>query len=1489
MKKFLTFLLLFLVITSSGIFAQSACPQVTIAPASSICSGQCENLTATVQGSVATTSYNVSNIAYAPYAFTGGNPVLVNIDDTWSSVVTMPFCFQFFGNTYTQFVIGSNALISFDITQANAYCQWPINAAIPTNTNPMNSIMAPYHDIDPSVGTPTSATDINWAVYGTAPCRYMVVNWNDVAMFSCTTLIATSQLVLHETTNIIDVYIQNKPLCASWNAGAAIEGIQNSTGTVAYWVAGRNYPTQWTASNDGKRFTPSGAPQYTLNWTGPSGNLGSANPLNVCPTTTSTYTCTVTNTTCAGNVVVSSTVTVPVTSGLTVAGTQINSTSCLACNGSATTTVTAGTGPFTYAWTPSGGNAATSNNLCVGTYTCTVTGAGGCTGTQVFTITGPSPPTSTQAMTNVTCNGGCNGTGTITPNPAGAYTYAWSPSGGTAATASGLCAGTYTVTATNAGGCTTTQTITITQPTVLAATVSTTAATCGGNNGSATVSPSGGTGPYSYSWAPSGGTGATANSLVAGTYTCTVTDASGCTTTATAIVGSSGGITAATTATVNVSCNGGTNGSSTASPTGGTGPYTYAWSPSGGNAATANNLAAGNYTCTITDANGCIATTTVTITQPVALTAIQAHTNVTCNGGNNGSATVTASGGTGPYTYAWSPSGGNAATANNLAAGNYTCTITDANGCTTTQLFTITQPTLLTSTNSTTLATCGNSNGSATVTASGGTGPYTYSWSPAGGNAATANNIPAGTYTCTITDASGCTQTSIATVNNSGGPVATMSAPTNVSCFGGNNGSANVTVAGGTVPFTYSWSPIGGTSATGANLTAGNYTVTVTDANGCITTSSAVITQPTALTITGTSSNVDCFGNSTGTASVIPGGGSPAYTYAWSPAGGNAANANPLTAGSYTCTVTDLDGCIITQTFSITEPPQLTLAVAGFNVTCFNACDGQIVSIPSGGVPGYTFNWSTGCSAASCNNICAGNYTCTVTDANGCIITNSATVTQPTALSIATSEVDAHCNQSDGSATATGSGGTGTLNYQWTGGPSNANWNNISAGTYWIIVTDQNNCIDSTSVTVNNIAGVNASLQSVSNISCNGACNGIITGTSSGGTGILTYSWSPSGGNTLTTNPVCAGNYTLTVTDAVGCTATFTAAVTQPPPLTVTATANPPSLCAGSSTSISCPPAGGTPAYNITWMPGNLSGANQTVSPNVTTTYSVVVTDANGCMDSTNVTVTVNANPVATLAGDSLSGCAPHCVNFSDLSTVSNGNITQWSWDFGDGNNSTSQNPVHCYITAGNYTIILTVSTSTGCTNTITMNNYISVFAIPVADFTSSPQPTTELDPTLFFTDASQNASSWMWNFGDTTNATSILQSPSYMYGGPGCFDVTLTVTSSNGCMDSTVHPICIDPDVTIFVPNAFTPNGDGVNETFFAQGVGIDPDKFELWIFDRWGNLIFYSKDMNKGWNGKVQGHEDLCQIDTYVWKIKAVDVLGHKHNLIGKVSLVR
>ena len=343
--------------------------------------------------------------------------------------------------------------------------------------------------------------------------------------------------------------------------------------------------------------------------------------------------------------------------------------------------------------------------MCAGSYTVSVHDANGCTGTASVDITQPAVLTASIVVTDALCFGG---TGSETCTPAGgtaAYAYAWAPSGGNNATAPGLSAGNYTVTVTDHDGCTATASATVTQPTLLTASMGHPAyPPCNGGTGSVTVTPGGGTPNYTYAWTPAGGTNATGTGLTAGNYTVTVTDHNGCTASATILITQPTVVTATMGVPTAPLCNGGT-GSVTVTPGGGTPNYTYAWAPSGGNNATAS-LSAGNYTVTVTDHDGCTATSSITITQPAALTATTSFTHASCNL-PNGTATATPAGGVGPYGYLWVPSGETNATATGLTAGSYTVTVTDMNHCTFSTSVTVTQPPAVTaSISATTGATC---------------------------------------------------------------------------------------------------------------------------------------------------------------------------------------------------------------------------------------------------------------------------------------------------------------------------------------------------------------------------------------------------------------------------------------------------------------------------------------------------------------------------------------------------------------------------------------------------------------------------------------------------------------------------------------------------------------------------------------------------------------------------------------------------------------
>ena len=410
------------------------------------------------------------------------------------------------------------------------------------------------------------------------------------------------------------------------------------------------------------------------------------------------------------------------------------------------------------------------------------------------------------------------------------------------------------------------------------------------------------------------------------------------------------------TSSTNVTCFGGNNGSAVVATNNGSAPYTYTWSPIGGNTSTGTNLTAGNYTVTSQDALGCKKTATVVIIQPTNIIATPSFTNITCYGANNGSASVSATGGASGFTYTWMPTGGNSSSATNLSPGTYSVFVSDANTCQKSVSLTISQPTsALTSTINSTNAVCG-SLGSATVSTTGGTPNYSYSWAPSGGSGNNANSLTVGFYTVTITDNNNCVNTATTHITSPSGPTVTVS-NTSVSCFGGNDGSATATVVGGATPYLYNWLSSGGTNNTATNLTAGNYTLTTTDFNGCMDVSYISITQPPQIILTLSPNQLICIGQSATLASTVS--SSSSYTVNWQPnnSNGNSITVSPTTLTTYTAIATTSNGCISAPAIvTVSVTPTISLTASSNAIVC-NGASITLTTLVTGGNGNYQYSW----------------------------------------------------------------------------------------------------------------------------------------------------------------------------------------------------------------------------------------------------------------------------------------------------------------------------------------------------------------------------------------------------------------------------------------------------------------------------------------------------------------------------------------------------
>jgi len=452
--------------------------------------------------------------------------------------------------------------------------------------------------------------------------------------------------------------------------------------------------------------------------------------------------------------------------------------------------------------------------------------------------------------------------------------------------------------------------------------------------------------------------------------------------------------------------------------------------------------------------------------------------DINCFGANNGSISVTkTSGGKTPYTYAWTPSGATTTSISNLSPGAYTLTVSDGSGQVINRSFTIIQPTLIVPNLSFVSVSCnGKNDGTASVAPSGGIAPYTVFWSD-GVIGLNRTRMTPGAYSVTVRDANGCPVTQNFTILEPTVITTAVSSQSNVTVYGGNDGSATVSVSGGTAPYTYAWSPSGGTTDTATNLAAGTYSVLITDANGCTTTQSVVITQPAIPydILLVSQQNISCNGANDGGITVNVTGGTPPYNYVWSNGGGNTATISNLAAGTYTLTVTDSDSSILTKSYVITEPTVLNVTGSLTNVTCNGLGNGTATASVTGGTSPYTYFWSNGMTSASANNLVAGTYSVTVTDANNCKATTSVTIAQPGVLSVTPAVTNVSCSgQVDGSVSLTVNGGAAPFSYLWSSGQTTANINGLPSGVYSVTVTDANNCTVSETVTITSPAFVHA-------------------------------------------------------------------------------------------------------------------------------------------------------------------------------------------------------------------------------------------------------------------------------------------------------------------------------------------------------------------------------------------------------------------------------
>jgi len=813
------------------------------------------------------------------------------------------------------------------------------------------------------------------------------------------------------------------------------------------------------------------------------------------------------------------------------------------------------------------------------------------------------------------------------------------------------------------------------------------------------------------------------------------------------------------------------------------------------------------------------------------------------------------------------------------------------------------------------------SGASAQLGASGGT---TYVWSPAAtlSNPNIANPLATPTvnttYTVTVTDVNTCVNTSSVDISINPLPIA-VATPANQSICTGFAFADIIITTNPAVNANFTWSRDHSADVSGMPTSgSGNISGTLTN--------TTLFPVNVTFTIIPTSTPESCVGQSiTAIVTVNP---SPAPTicddqticiaasaqlnatggvaYVWSPATtlNNPDIANPIASPTqnttYYVTVTDANGCKASTSVDVNLSPALNLTLTSQNVSCFNTCDGKATVAVTGGTLPYQYVWTSSNSNTSiADGLCDGQYTVTVTDAIGCSKTATCTITEPAQLT-ATIGTPTHVKcwgESNGSAPLNVSGGTIPYTYYWSNGAASQDLSNSYAGTINVTVTDANLCKATTSVTINQPQKLTVTVTPLAESICIGGTVNIISNPQ-GGTLPYAYHWS-NGATTPGQNvsPISLTQYCVNITDANNCKSNNACStISVNPPLSLSLYTNNDTICPGEPTIINANYSGGNGGpYSIQLEDGTLISPPLSVSPELTTTYKIILSDNCGTPSvEAEITIFVLDPPPIEFHSNIIEGCQPLTVSFNETSP----NIGQtYQWNFGDenySNSSTSKNPTHIFTEAGTYDVSLTVTSQFGCRKTYIFPEMINVYPLPVANFDPIPQIASIVEAFIYFENYTIGAINYYWSFGDGDSSSVKNPIHDYSIAGVNNYIVQLIAVTDKECKDTISKIVEIRDQFTFYAPNAFSPDNDGINDIFYVVGNGINPKTLKMYIYDRWGEVIYetngYSNEYPAatGWDGKIKGGKKGA-IGSYSWIVIYKDMQGIEHQEAGMVTLVR
>ncbi len=1166
----------------------------------------------------------------------------------------------------------------------------------------------------------------------------------------------------------------------------------------------------------------------------------------------------------------------------------------VSCNGlsdgSATINVTGGTPSYQYLWAPGGSTSNSISGLVTGQYIARVTDARNCTVFDTVVINQPQPIAFTTQGYDPVCNGEATGEISVPSVTGGTTPYEYAIPGlrpyQPTSAFTGLPAGTHNVVVRDAHTCEESTDVTLTDPPRIQGNLASTPETCAGfSDGTITPNPSMGAAPYlcaiNFPQVFNTCTGVYDN-LPRGTYYITIRDANNCEIIEAIDVDLVPSLTLTLFSKKDVDCYGGNDGEIRVSSTNGVLPKRF--SIDGGttfqNDSVFAGLTAALYTVLVQDGNGCEVTLNVQVDEPSELIGSELfQISVTCNGEGDGLMVITASGGTGPYRYSMdSVNFYQSGAFNYLSGGTYHFIVVDNHSCVDTFSASMFEPDVLAvNAASSANASCGGINDATlTLGATGGTAPFKFSINNGPlQTSPTFTGLTAGTYLIGVEDRNDCVAFDSATIGANISLTATV-IKTDVLCHGESTGVITVsTVTGGTPAYEYSinniiFQPAG----TFTGLAAGNYTLIVRDVNQCTYVEAVDILEPPVLSaVVDSTTDAACPGIADGAVYITPSGGVPNYSFSWS----NSLQTEDIVnveGGNYSVVISDLNNCEFTLSATVDAPAAAYTEITVDDVTCSGETDGRVDLDVVGGVPPFAYAWSNNAQTQDLTRVAGGIYHVTITDDEGCEVYAMAEVIEPAAITSTITATGVSCATSaEADIELTPSGGTPPYDFLWSNFVFTEDQTDVPAGTYTVIITDVNDCEATNSITIASAPGLTATFN-VTGISCFGLNDGQAEINVSGGTSPYSYSWSNSQ-NTSLISGLAPGIYDVTVTDSVACAGEFSAFVEDPDELKVDAFATD-VLCYEDNSGIAVPyVTGGTGANTFSWntSPPSDNPVQTTLSAGA---YILEVWDENGCSAKDTVIVSSPDDLTVSIAGtDNII-----CLSGTDgeITVLAEGGVRPYQYSVKA--NLFQSDSLFTGLEAGEYGVMVIDNNGCFATNSFTL--------------TESAGFTVDLDPYLFIALGASDTikskviltdsiASIEWTPSDNLSCTDC---PNPVVTPVEDKTYTVVVTDINGCVSKDEITVVVETEYEVHMPNIFSPNGDGFNDVYYPIDLGAVRTA-TLQIFNRWGAVIFETRNINEGWDGTFKGSE--VNPGVFVYHITGDFLDGNTFDKIGSVTLVR